>query len=78
MNTASAVVGIGVIAVVGRWSQGKHLDIKIAIGFGVLAMTVAAFNESYPELTGKFMLIILITALFTYGPDIFKRMGLIK
>lgn len=78
MNAASGVVGIALIAVAGRWSQGKPLDIKVAIGFGVLAMFVAAFNESYPALVSKFVIVILITAIFMYGPDIFKKAGLVK
>jgi len=78
MNTTSAVVGIGVLTVAGRWSQGKPLDIRIAIGIGALALFLAALNEGYPELTSRFTILILLGALFTYGPAIFKKAGLIK
>lgn len=78
MNTTNAVVGIGILTVAGRWSQGKPLDIKVAIGVGALSLFLAAFNDSYPELAGKFAVLVLIAAVFLYGPAIAKKLGLTK
>jgi hypothetical protein len=78
MNTTNAVVGVGIITVAGRWSQEKPLDIKVAIGVGALALFLAAFNESYPELASKFAVLVLVAALFLYGPAIAKKAGLTK
>lgn len=78
METTNAVVGVALITVAGRWSEGKPLDIKIAIGMGALAIFLSAFNDSYPELTSKFTILILVSAVFIYGPAIFKKAGLIK
>ena len=78
MNTTNAVVGVGILTVAGRWSQNKPLDIRVGIGIGALALFLAAFNDSYPELAGKFTVLILLSAVFLYGPAIAKKSGLIK
>lgn len=78
METTNAVVGVAIITIAGRWSQGKPLDIRIAIGMGALAIFLSAFNDVKPELASKFTVLILISALFIYGPDIFKKAGLIQ
>lgn len=78
MDTTNAVVGTGILTVAGRWAQDKPLDIRVAIGVGALALFLAAFNNSYPELAGKFATLVLVAAVFLYGPAIAKKMGLTK
>lgn len=78
MNTTNAVLMTGLIVVAGRWSSDKPLDIKLAVGTAGLALFLAVLNSNSPELASKFAVLILVGAVFMYGPGIAKKAGLIK
>lgn len=78
MNTTNAVLMTGLLVVAGRWADGKPLDIKLAVGTAGLALFLAVMNASQPELAGKFAVLVLVGAVFLYGPTIVKKTGLTK
>lgn len=78
MDTTNAAVGIALLTVAGRWSQGKKLDIRVGIGMAGLALGLAAINQSQPEIASKLALLVLLSAVFLYGPAIARKAGLIK
>jgi hypothetical protein len=78
MNTTNAVVLTGVLVVGGKWAQGTNLNIRIAIGIWALSLFLAVMNESEPELASKFAILVVLGALFLYGPAIVKKIGLTK
>ena len=78
MNTTNAVVLTAFLVVGGRWSEGKPLDIKVAIGTGALALFLSALNTANEDLASKFAVLVLVSAVFLYGPAIAKKAGLIK
>lgn len=78
MNTTNAVLMTSLIVVAGRWANEKPLDIKLAVGTAGLALFLAVINASQPELASKFAVLILLSAVFLYGPGIVKKAGLTK
>lgn len=78
MNTTSAVLLTGAIVVAGKWSDDKPLDVKLAIGILGLAIGLAIMNETNAELAGKFATLVVVAAVFMYGPPVAKKAGLIK
>lgn len=78
MNTTNAVLMTGLVVVSGRWASGKPLDIRLAVGTAGLALFLAVINSSSPELASRFAVLVLVTAVFMYGPTIAKKAGLTK
>jgi hypothetical protein len=77
MNTTNAVALTGLLVVAGRWSAGKPLDIRVAVGVGGVALGLSALSSADEGLAGKFAVLILVTAIFAYGPWIADKAGLI-
>lgn len=77
-STTNAVVLTGAIVVAGYWANGRKLTIRLAIGGAVLMFGLAALNEADPNLASKFAVLIVVAALFMYGPGIAKKTGLTK
>lgn len=75
-STTTWVLLSGVVAVTGRWSQGKTLDPTMVIAVFFLALMLAIFEEVSEELAQAFALLILISFTFAYAPDILKRLKL--
>lgn len=78
MNTTTSAVATGVIVGAGRWSEGKPLDLRIAIGATVFAVGLSLIGNANQELASKFALCVLIVAMFKYVPSIGKKTGLAK
>jgi hypothetical protein len=78
MNTTNAVLMTAVVVVAGRWANEKPLSIRIAVGTAGLALFLAVLNSSSPDLASKFAVLILLAAVFQYGPGIVKKAGLTK
>lgn len=78
MNTTNAVVMTGLVVVAGHWANGKQLSVRVAVGTAGLALFLAVLNASSPELAGKFAVLVLVGAVFLYGPGIVKKTGLTK
>lgn len=75
MNTTTSVLLTGVIVVVGRWAKEQGITSRIVIGVIVLALFLSLLGQSQAKLANQFGLLILITAMFTYGPAILGQLG---
>lgn len=78
MNTTTSTVLTAVIVTTGQWSQGKSLSIRIFVGMGMVAIFLAVIAEADAEMAQKFGALILIAAVFLYGPSITKKLGFTK
>lgn len=78
MNVTNAVVLTAFLVVAGRWSESKPLDIKVAVGTGGLAIFMSVLNSANEDLASKFAVLVLVGAVFLYGPAIAKKAGLTK
>lgn len=78
MNTTNWVLLTGLVVVAGHWANGKPLDIRLAVGTAGIALFLAVINASSPELASRFAALVLIGAVFIYGPGIAKKTGLTK
>lgn len=77
-STTNAVVLTGAIVVGGYWANDRKLSIRLAVGGTVLMLALAAMNEADPGLASKFAVLIVVAALFMYGPSIAKKTGLTR
>jgi hypothetical protein len=75
MNTTTSVLLTAVIVVVGRWARNEGITSRIVIGIVILALFLSLMGQSQPKLAGQFGALILLTAVFGYGPDILKKLG---
>jgi hypothetical protein len=78
VNSTSAVVLTGVVVGLGRWANDKPISIKVVVSVTFLAIILAALSEADNEFGSKMGLLVLVAAVFTYGPAIVKKAGLIK
>lgn len=76
MNTTTAVVGAGTLALAGHWTQGKGLSIKIAIGVAVLAICLSILSQANEPLARKMGVMLLLAAALAYLPPIAKGLNL--
>jgi hypothetical protein len=75
MNTTTAIVGSGVVITAGKWANGEHLSITIAIGVGVGAVGLAIVSSLDENLAGLFAWTIFFGALLKYLPAIVAKLG---
>lgn len=78
MNTTNWVLLTGLVVVAGHWANDKPLDIRLAVGTAGIALFLAVINASSPELASRFAALVLLAAVFLYGPGIAKKTGLTK
>lgn len=78
MNTATSVVLTGAIVAAGQWSKSKQITMKMIVGVGVLALFLAVIAEADAPLAEKLGLLVVVGAVFIYGPDVVKSLGLVK
>lgn len=75
MNTTAVAVGTSGIVVAGRWSQGKPLELKIAVGLGVYVLSLATLQAVDERLGLGFALITIFSAALVYLPSIVEKLG---
>lgn len=75
MDTTTSVIATGLVVTVGRWSDEKKLDVKMFVGFGVLAVFFAVMQSANDKLAQQFALLVLVTAVLLYGVPIGKKIG---
>lgn len=73
MNTTNAAVGTGAIVVLGRWSEGDGVEMRIVVGVVFLAVALAILPE---RLAMPFAWLILAAATFRYVPGIVGKTGI--
>jgi hypothetical protein len=76
VNTTTAAVVTGAIVYAGRWSQGKDLDVRVAVGTAGIAIVLSLIASGNEKLGQQFGVLILVAAAFRYLPDITKKVGL--
>lgn len=70
MDTTTASVLTGAIAMVGHWVQDKKIPPKVFVGVGVLALSLAALSEVNEKLASQFAVLILVGAVLIYAVPI--------
>jgi hypothetical protein len=78
MDATTSAVTTGLVVTVGRWSQGKGMEARVAIGAGILAVILSVIENGHPDLAGKFGTLILVSALMAYMVPIAKKLGYSK
>lgn len=73
MNTTNITVGAGALVVLGRWSEGAGMDVKIVVGVVVLAVILSALPD---KVSGPLSALVLATVMFRYVPGIITKTGL--
>jgi hypothetical protein len=68
----------GVLVTLGRWAKGQTFNARVIIGVIGIMIFLSLVGEADQRLSLSFAAMIVVAALFTYGPDIFKKFGLIK
>ena len=68
----------GVVVATGRWSKDQTLAARPVVGLAFAAIAIALLSEADPEFGAQFAFLILVGALFVYGPSIAKKVGLTK
>lgn len=76
MNTTTAAVVTGAVVYAGRWSEGKTLDVKVAVGTAGVALILSLIGQGNAKLGEQFGVLILVAALFRYLPNMVKKLGL--
>lgn len=78
MEPVNAAVLTGTVVTAGTWAAGKPLTIRTVVGATVVAVGLAAMNDSAPQLANRFGVLILVVALFMYAPAVLWKAGLIS
>lgn len=78
MNTTSSAVLTGVIVGVGRWAKNQDINMKVVISITFMAIILAVLGEVNEKFSQQMGVLVLVAAVFTYGPDIVKKAGLTK
>lgn len=73
MNTTNAAVGTGAIVVLGRWSEGQGISIRVVVGVLFLAFGLAVLPE---RLAVPFAWLILVAVSFRYAPGLISKTGI--
>lgn len=67
MNSAVWAVGTSAVVVAGRWANAKPLDIKLAVGLGAYAVSLAIASNVDADTTAKLAAIVFFSACL--GPE---------
>lgn len=76
MNPVNSSVLTGVIVVLGRWSEGKTVEIKTVIAVTILALFLSLMEQGNAKLANGFALLIIIAATMRYAIPITKKLGI--
>jgi hypothetical protein len=61
------------VAVAGKWSQGKGIDVPAVVALGFLALLVSVLHQVNAKLANYFTILILIAVVLTYGESILSK-----
>lgn len=76
MDTTTSTLLSGLIVIGGQVSEGKGVSLKIIIAVLFMAMMLSVMGEGNAKFAQKFGLLILVCAVFGYGPSILDKTGL--
>lgn len=75
MDTTNTIALTGALTVVGTWSKGDKLNIRMFVGFAVLLVMLSVLSEVNAKLANGFGILVLITAALLYVPAIVNKLG---
>ncbi len=75
MNTTQTVVATAAIVVAGKWQKGESIDVRMAVGGGVLAIGLSILSNINEEFARLMSYVIIVSALYVYGPALVKAIG---
>lgn len=75
MDTTTATATSIVVVIAGRWAQDKPISGTVVVGGAALALFLAVLDNVDSGLASKFGLAVLLTALFTYGVPLARKLG---
>lgn len=78
MNTTSSVVIVGAVVAAGMWQREKTISMRFVVGMGVFTLGLAAIGEINAEFARQLGMLMVVSSLFLYGPDIAKGLGFTK
>lgn len=73
--TTTAAVATAVIVTAGRFSQGKPIDVGIAIGAGAFAIGLSLISAADEKIARQFAFMVLFLAMVLYLPSIVEKLG---
>lgn len=76
MKTTTSVVLTGAIVAAGQWADDKQISIKMVVGVGILALSLAALSEVNTQLAEQFGVLILVGAFLIYVVPVTKALKL--
>jgi hypothetical protein len=81
VNTTTVAVGTSAVVVAGRWANKQPVDIKIAIGLGAYAVSLAMLSAADPGMANTLSFLVFFAACTWYlaespaGPGLVKALG---
>jgi len=81
VNTTTMAVGTGAVVVGGRWANKQPIDIKIAIGVGAYAVSLAILSAADPGMANTLSFLVFFAACTWYlapsaaGPGLVSALG---
>lgn len=76
MKTTTSVVLTGAIVAAGQWADDKQISIKMVVGVGILALSLAALSEVNSTIAEQFGVLILVGAFLIYVVPVTKALKL--
>lgn len=73
MPTGSAVALTVAVVALGRWAQGKKLDMPTVLALSFIGLMIAVIQEGNAKFGKQFAVLILVGAVAVYGVDIFNK-----
>lgn len=73
MPTGSAVALTVAVVALGRWAQGKKLDMAVILALAFIGLMIAVIQEGNAKFGKQFAVLILVGAVAVYGVDIFNK-----
>lgn len=77
VSTATVATGTVFVVIVGQWSKGTLVPIRVIVGGTVYILLMSFLDEAEPKLARLFGILVLITAVFLYAVPIFQGLGLL-
>lgn len=78
MSPGTSTVATGIVVMAGRWSQGKGIELNVAVALVTLGFTLSILADSNSDFAGKLGLLIFVAALFRYVPAIVGKQAFRK
>lgn len=75
MNTTQTVVATAAIVVAGKWQKNEPIDVRIAVGGGILAIGLSILSNINEEFARLMSYVVIVSAVYVYGPALVEALG---